>query len=658
MSRLTLGVLLLFAASAALLLTDHLHRAARAADDGQIKRVALVRHASQPILEDGARGIRRGLAAGGWLQGRNLDLIEFNAEGDMGTANAIAREVASGKFDLIITITTPSLQTVATANRDGRTPHVFGLVTDPVAAGVGITQLAPGGNPAHLTGIGTKQPVPEAFALLRQLRPGLTRVGVPWNPTEANSEANVKMARRVCADLGLELLEANVENSSGVAEAVASLAGRGAQAIWVGGDVTVLTAVDAAIGVAQRNRIPVFSVIPPNVERGALFDLGADYEQVGFLTGELAARVLSGESPGDLPVSNILPQQLLLNPAALRGLRESWSFPDSVREQATVILGERDSRNTSLLPPPPPGRTFRINIISYVDTAAVEDAIHGIQRGFAEAGWTDAIHLHIQAAQGDLGVLNSMVDASVAARVDLIMPITTPALQACLNKVSRQPIVFCVVADAQAAGALNPDGSPRPNLTGSTVMSPFVEMVQLIRQHFPAWRRIGTLFTPGEINSVTYQKIFTQVARDAGLELISVPANTPSEVPDAAAALAGMRLDAIIQISDSLTSTTFSSIAQAAQRAKLPLFTFNSPQSDQGAWLTYARDFEQSGADAAALAIRVLSGTPPASLPIQPVSKLTLTLNPELAAKHGITFPPEIHALATAPRTPPTPSPR
>ncbi|GAB4252913.1 MAG: hypothetical protein OHK005_20220 [Candidatus Methylacidiphilales bacterium] len=648
-ARLGLGAFLLAAASTVLLLTDYLHREARASGDGQMRRVALVRHASQPILEDGARGVRRALSAGGWIQGRNLDLIEFNAEGDMSTANAIAREVTSGKFDLVITLTTPSLQTVANANREGRIPHVFGLVTDPVAAGVGVTALGPGGNPAHLTGIGTKQPVAEAFQLLRQLLPRIARVGVAWNPTEANSEANTKMARKICGELGIELLEANVENSSGVAEAVASLAGRGAQALWVGGDVTVLTAVDAAIGVARRNRIPVFSVIPPNVERGALFDLGADYEEVGRLTGEVAARVLHGEQPGNIPVTNVLPQQLLLNPSALEGLREPWSFPEAVRNQATAILGERSARPSSNRPAPPPNRTFRVNVISYVDTAAVEEAIHGIERGFKEAGWTDSIQLKVQAAQGDLGVLNSMVDAAVASRADLIMPITTPALQACLNKVSRQPVVFCVVADARAAGAINPDGTQRPNVTGSTVMSPFPEMVELIRRYFPQWRRIGTLFTPGEVNSVAYQKIFADTARQAGLELVTVPANTANDIPDAAAALAGMRLDAIVQISDSLTSTTFSSITQAAQRARLPLFTFNTPQADQGAWLTYARDFEQSGADAAALAIQVLSGTPPRTIPIQPVSKLTLTVNPELAARHGVLFPPELQAMATNP---------
>jgi ABC-type uncharacterized transport system substrate-binding protein len=650
LGRLAFGLILIGLASGALLFFDWSDRQARESSATKLPRVALVRHASQPILEDGARGIRRGLAGKGWEAGRDYILTEYNAEGDIGTANAIASEVVSGKFDLVLTITTPSLQTVANANRDRRVPHVFGLVTDPVASGVGITALEKGGNPPHLTGFGTRQPVEEAFRLLRDFNPQVKRVGVAWNPTEANSEANTKMARAVCSELGIELLEANVENSAGVAEAVASLASRGSEAIWVGGDVTVLTALDAVVGVAQRNRIPVFSVIPPNIGRGTLFDLGADYEEVGRMVGERAATVLAGTSPADLPVTNVLPRQLLLNPQAINSLKEKWAFTAPAREEAVEILGEK-ARPARAAPAglARPQRTYRVHVISYVDTAAVEEAIEGIHRGFAEAGWSDAVRLQVQAAQGDMGALNSMMDACVSQDVDLVMPITTPALQSALNKIQKQPIVFCVVADAKAAGAYLANGRQRPNVTGSTVLSPFREMVALIRETFPSWRRIGTLFTPGEINSVVYQKIFAEEAKAAGLELISVPANTAGEVPDAAAALAGKQLDAIVQISDNMTSSSFSSIAQVARRAKLPLFTFNSPQSDQGAWLTYARDFEQSGADAAALAVQVLSGKDPGTIPIQPVAKLKLVINEKVAAEFGYTFPPEIRAKATPP---------
>ena len=47
---------------------------------------------------------------------------------------AIARGIADGKYDLIMTSTTPCLQAVANANKSGKSIHVFGAVTDPFGA--------------------------------------------------------------------------------------------------------------------------------------------------------------------------------------------------------------------------------------------------------------------------------------------------------------------------------------------------------------------------------------------------------------------------------------------------------------------------------------------------------------------------------------------
>ena len=118
--------------------------------------------------------------------------------------------------------------------------------------------------------------------------PGLTRVGVAWNPAEANSRAFVEKAREVCRTLGIELLEANVENSNSVLEAEDSLVARGAEALWIGGDVTVSVAADSVVSVGRRAHIPVFSITPGKPDRGTLFDYGADFYQIGIKTGELA----------------------------------------------------------------------------------------------------------------------------------------------------------------------------------------------------------------------------------------------------------------------------------------------------------------------------------------------------------------------------------
>src|SRR4051794_38247311 len=122
--RLSLGVFLIAAASAILLLQDTAHGKG-------LPRVAILQHASSEVLDDGVRGMIDGLAEQGFVAGKSIELRQFNAEGDLGNANTIASEITNGSYDLVLTSSTPSMQVVAKANRDGKVPHVFGLVADP-----------------------------------------------------------------------------------------------------------------------------------------------------------------------------------------------------------------------------------------------------------------------------------------------------------------------------------------------------------------------------------------------------------------------------------------------------------------------------------------------------------------------------------------------
>ena len=115
----------------------------------------------------------------------------------------------------------------------------------------------------------------ESFRLARQLNPGLKNVGVVWNPAESNSLAFTRAAREVCKAMGINLLEATVDNSAGVLEAAHSVIARGHQAIWVGGDVSVSAAIDTVVAAARKAGIPVFSITPGKSDRGTLFDVGA-----------------------------------------------------------------------------------------------------------------------------------------------------------------------------------------------------------------------------------------------------------------------------------------------------------------------------------------------------------------------------------------------
>src|SRR5215470_4436138 len=338
LKRLTLGVLLIVLASAALLVSDLGRRTTKAHG---VPRVGLLQHASTMLLDEGTRGTIDGLAEHGFVDGKTIAIDQFNAHGDITVGNSIAAEMVQARYDLLLTMSTLSLQAVANANRGGKTVQVFGLVADPAVAGVGISWDDPLKHPANLVGYGSFLPVEDAFAIAREMFPQLRRVGVAWNPAEANSRAFVEKAREACQKMGIELLEANVENSNSVLEAEESLVARDAEALWIGGDVTVSVAADSVVAVGKKARIPVFSITPAKPDRGTLFDYGADFYQIGRQTAGLAAEILRGADPKKIPIKNEVPIYFVVNTTALRGLRQRWQISAKILDRANVVVNEK-----------------------------------------------------------------------------------------------------------------------------------------------------------------------------------------------------------------------------------------------------------------------------------------------------------------------------
>ncbi|MDX2081749.1 MAG: ABC transporter substrate-binding protein [Terrimicrobiaceae bacterium] len=642
--RLVLGVALVLGAAGILLVSDLGSRVGAVARDTAKPRVALLEHASQAVLQDGVRGILAGLAEGGFEPTRNLDLRRYNSEGDLATANTIARGMVSGDADLLVTVSTPSLQAVANANRDIRRPHVFALVTDPSATGVGISKDDPMEHPGWMAGYGTMQPIEPALRLAREVKPDLRRVGVVFNAAEVNAVAQVRVVRAVCEQLGIALEEATVDNSSGVGEATGALTARGSEAIFLIGDVTVLVAAETVIQTAGRSDVPVFTVIPPHARKGAIFDLGADYFEVGRKAGVLAAEVLKGRDPATVPIVNYMPESLVVNEQAVaRFSSRGWSVPESVRARAGLLIdrdGQEHARNTRT-PPTTRSRPMHIEIIGYSESLPLEETLAGLRKGMKEWPWKEGedFTVRVRNAQGDMGALNGIVEAAMAARPDVLVPLSTPALQAAFQKARDQKIVFAMVANPMAAGAAKSYDDHPPHLTGVTVLAPAGELLDLIRRHYPGVRRIGTLYCPAEANSVDLRDILLAEARHRGMEVETVAVATPGELADAAMSLAGKPIDAIVQISDNLSSGGFTAVTRAARQAGKPLFSLNSTTIPLGAAVAVGRDYEAGGEAAAALVRRVLEGESPAGISIQPAPRVTKAASIPNAQALGMTLP-------------------
>jgi ABC-type uncharacterized transport system substrate-binding protein len=649
--RLALGLLLIAGAAALLLFSDLGSRteAAKKNARGPVK-VSLLQPASQAVLDDGVRGMIDALAARGYADGKGIALTKFNAEGDAANSAAIARQMTGSDADLLLTVSTLSLQSVANANRDTRKPHVFALVTDPAATGVGISAKDPLDHPAWMAGYGTMQPIEPAFQIARAMKPDLARVGVVWNAAEANSEAQIKLARKVCADLGIELIESTIDTSAGVGEAAAALVARGVQAIFVPGDVMVMVGIDPLLAAAKKNAVAVFTVIPPNARKGALFDLGADYYQVGRHAGDLAADILDGRDPATVPIVNYLPESLFVNEQTLAALAaKGWRLPAEVRARAKVLVAADGAEHAgpaaaaAAVPPTGPKRDkpWRLYGIMYTESPPAEETVAGLREGMKKWPLVEGRDyvFKLLNAQGDIGTLNSLLDAALTDGADIIVPISTPSLQNAVRKVKDRPIVFSLVANPMAAGAGKSYTDHLPNVTGVSVLAPADEMLDLLRKYFPQYRRIGTLYCPAEANSVDLMNTLVEHGKARGFEVETVAVSTPTELPDAAMALASKPIDAIVQISDNLTSAGFAAVTRAANQVQRPLFSLNSTTIPLGAPVALGRDYHDCGVETANMLLRVMQGGNPADIPFLLTPRVLKSASLPNARANGLALP-------------------
>lgn len=673
--RLAFALLLICAAAAVLLWSDRHSRQHGQPNPQAITSripVALLQHSSNPLLDETRQGVLDGLAEHGYRDGAEIAITTYNPEGDLPTGNLMAQKIAGGGYRLAVSISTVMLQALANANKAGKVPHVFGAVTSPVAAGVGVKALDGLDKPGHLVGIATPQPVADIFRLARQLNPGLKTVGVVWNPAEVNSEVCTKAARAVAAELGLTLLEAPVEQTKDVREAAESLVARGAEAFWTGGDVTVNNAVDSLIGVARAARVPVFSNIAGHAKRGGLFDLGANYREVGREIGRLAAEVLSGTDPAKLPVRTFMPDRIILNEQARQGLRDGWQFDDALRAKAAEVIqadgslrgAQGDSSPVAgtvpaPIPKPQAGRTYRVGVAYFAPEPGVDAVLAGLKEGLKALGYEEGRNLNFRMmhAQAEIAQIPAIGQALDNSDADALVALSTPVLQGAGLAARQKPVVFTYVFDPLAAGAGKSFAEHLPNVTGIGSFPPVEDMVALTQKVLPGLTSVGTLYNPSEANSVKVAGVLREVCRKAGLKLEEVPINTTAEVAQAAQAIVARKVGAILAIGDNTLYQAIDGVAKIARDARIPLVMDQPEFIAHDALMVVGVDFRESGRAAAEPLARVLAGTKPGEIPFRNVAQQSILLNESSAKRLGIVFPPEVRALAGGTNQPAPPEP-
>lgn len=309
-----------------------------------------------------------------------------------------------------------------------------------------------------------------------------------------------------------------------------------------------------------------------------------------------------------------------------------------------LLLSDLQHRERAALKTLAKKRVWKIYFVQYNDVIDVKDAEKGVLEGLRESGLENGrdYEVKILNAQGDMATVSALIDAAITGGADLLITFSTPTLQAALRRAQNVPVVFNYVASGLKAGAGKSNTDHAPNVTGVSLLPANDEALSLVRTHFPNIRKLGSLYCPAETNMVHYKIALDEAARRNGFEVVYVPAETATDVPDAAAALMSRDIDAVLQIPGNLTASAFGSISAAAQRGRIPVFAFQKSQALGGALMVVARDYHDSGRLAAGLAARIMRGEDPKRIPLQDFGGTNLIVNLDAARALDIPVPPAL----------------
>lgn len=296
----------------------------------QQKSIAVTAIVEHPALDAVKDGVLEVLTEAGYENGKNLRWQYQSAQGNTSIAAQIARKFIGDEPDVIVAISTPSAQTLIANTKT--IPIIFTAVTDPVAAKLTASWEATGTN---VTGVSDALNLSDQVDLILRVVPDAKRVGIVYNPAEANSVAVVKSLQELLAQRGMTLVTASAPRSVDVGSAARSLVGK-VDVIYTNTDNNVVSAYEALVKVGQDAKIPLIASDATIVERGAVAALGVDYKEIGRQAGRIALRIFNGEKAGDIPPQTIQMLQLYVNKGAAQ--RQGVILSQDLLNDASKII--------------------------------------------------------------------------------------------------------------------------------------------------------------------------------------------------------------------------------------------------------------------------------------------------------------------------------
>lgn len=287
--------------------------------------------------------------------------------------------------------------------------------------------------------------------------------------------------------------------------------------------------------------------------------------------------------------------------------------------------------------------TYTVGVMNTLPT--LEQTLTGFKEGLRELGYTEGkkIRYIYDGPTMELDKLSAAAQSLVAAKVDLILSITTPATLAAKQATTGigLPVVFAVVTDPLGAGIVDSLQHPGGNLTGVAFGIAEARRLEWLVKIAPEIRHIYVPFNPKDKAPVLALKMMREAAAKLGVKLITREVYNPESLDEAVFNIP-LEADAVLLLPDSFRGTRLVDMVTTATKRHLPTSVSNiSTVKTHNILTSFGLDQHLCGEQAARLADRIFRGASPADVPAE-MAELFLAINLKTAETIGLTIPDEI----------------
>jgi putative ABC transport system substrate-binding protein len=276
----------------------------------------------------------------GWIVGRNLAVETHYTQGDPARAEALARELAQGRVDVIVTNFTGTAMAARRATAD--VPIVMLTSGFPVEGGLAKSLARPGGNVTGMAIYAGGGPLFGKFVeLLRELVPSLRELGVLWGYAPPSYKLEqvapaIDELHRAGKALKVNVRFWQTGRGSDLDSALAAAATAPLDALFVtSGVIHGLPEISAKIGAfALQRRLPVLT--DGTTRGGVVLAYGAESKELAARTAYFVDRILKGAKPGELPIEQPTQYKLSVNLKTAKAL--GLTIPPAVLARADEVI--------------------------------------------------------------------------------------------------------------------------------------------------------------------------------------------------------------------------------------------------------------------------------------------------------------------------------